>query len=181
MKKIIITAAAGLTFMFGLLSFSSMAVANDGVTPANEGVCDSVQGASPGLYGLCVAYCEAQDLDSIDRPPSEKILSNYRKKMQAGDPDMPCVQASCPCWTTAELDSITSDGVAAACVKGTGTVQLINNSTATHYASGDTNRNRCAYVDTSISPAKILGLRVTPEEAAACVAEVTQACDSVGL
>ena len=27
----------------------------DGETPANESVCDELQGATPGLYGLCVA------------------------------------------------------------------------------------------------------------------------------
>ncbi|MGI9330105.1 MAG: hypothetical protein ACR2QB_05260, partial [Gammaproteobacteria bacterium] len=48
----------------------------DGETPAIEDVCDGLIGGTPGLYGLCVAYCEAQDLNEFDkRPPSEKILA----------------------------------------------------------------------------------------------------------
>ena len=47
----------------------------DGLPPANEGVCDSLQMAKPGLYGLCVAYCEALDCPDLaaglssERPP----------------------------------------------------------------------------------------------------------------
>ena len=85
----------------------------DGETPANEGVCDELMGLTPGLYGLCVAYCEAQDLNLIDlndldafkQIPNRKILKNYRKKMKPGDPDMPCVKSPCPCWTQQEVDS----------------------------------------------------------------------------
>jgi len=38
----------------------------DGETPANEGVCDALQadGTTKGLYGLCVAFCEAQDAEA---------------------------------------------------------------------------------------------------------------------
>lgn len=82
----------------------------DGETPANEGVCDELMyGATKGLYGLCVAFCEAQDCEfNVEdplagfeecKPSSPKLLELYRKKMGAGDPDMPCVQQSeCPCW-----------------------------------------------------------------------------------
>ena len=51
----------------GVVGLSSPVIAStpDGETPANEGVCDSLNGATPGLYGLCVAYCEAQDLDIL--------------------------------------------------------------------------------------------------------------------
>jgi len=91
----------------------------DGETPANEGVCDELLGGTPGLYGLCVAYCEAQDLNEVDfndpasllkAVPNRKILENYRKKIQPGDPDMPCVQPppSCPCWTE-EMIARTND------------------------------------------------------------------------
>ena len=43
----------------------------DGETPANEGVCDELMFYTPGLYGLCVAFCEAQDCvpdDGLDDP-----------------------------------------------------------------------------------------------------------------
>jgi len=103
-------------FIIGLVLFCGTAVAKtpDGETPANEGVCDDLMYATPGLYGLCVAFCEAQDCEpnfSLDnpfencRPSSEKLLRNYERKMQEGDPPMPCIMLppSCPCWTAEEL------------------------------------------------------------------------------
>ena len=76
-------------------STPALAQTPDGETPFNEGVCDELLGATPGLYGLCVAYCEAQDLDEFGdaKIPNEKILAVYNKKRQAADPGMPCIQA----------------------------------------------------------------------------------------
>ncbi len=100
----------------------------DGETPANEGVCDVLIGATPGLYGLCVAFCEAQDWADEDVPiteaefellknrsPSGRILTAYNRKKTDSDPDMPCilVEEACPCWTAEELasfDGLLSDG-----------------------------------------------------------------------
>ena len=100
----------------------------DGHTPANEGVCDALQGLTPGLYGLCVAFCEAQDFASLesalatndlealeDAAPSGRLLANYNKKMKEGDPPMPCIRViePCPCWTADELaavDGLRTDG-----------------------------------------------------------------------
>ena len=90
----------------------------DGGTPANEGVCDDLQYATPGLYGLCVAYCEAQDCDPLvipdNEPPScqasdRKLLDLYNGLKRPADPPMPCVQVTCPCWTLEELESIDAD------------------------------------------------------------------------
>lgn len=103
----------------------------DGQTPAEETVCDPLRGdgISKGLYGLCVAFCEAQDLAERTTPltpedldalkievPSGRILGNYNKRKQESDPDMPCVlvQEPCPCFTKQELQSIDgydSDGL----------------------------------------------------------------------
>lgn len=101
------------------IGLSSFAFANtdDGETPAAEAVCDILIGGTPGLYGLCVAYCEAQDgevdLTSEEAimnlsAPSRKVLTNYDRKMKEGDPKMPCVnyQSSCPGWSPAELEDI---------------------------------------------------------------------------
>ena len=95
----------------------------DGETPAQESVCDELIGQTPCLYGLCVAYCEAQDGPTtlnVDVPledqdfsvPNRKILSNYDKKMREGDPKMPCVNytTSCPVWSQEELDVIGTQG-----------------------------------------------------------------------
>jgi hypothetical protein len=99
----------------------------DGITPANETVCDGLKGGTPGLYGTCVALCEAQDCqaeyntntglveyDSSCSPSSDQLFNNYLKIYEKrGDPTNlkepavpPCVQIACPCWTEQELDNI---------------------------------------------------------------------------
>jgi hypothetical protein len=94
----------------------------DGETPVNEGVCDELLGATPGLYGLCVGFCEAQDcvaifdeatdevtFDPSCKPSSPWLLKNYNRLANPGDPTMPCVnivETECPCWTEEELDGL---------------------------------------------------------------------------
>jgi hypothetical protein len=75
--------------ILALLAFSpaSFAQTADGITPAEETVCDELSGA---LYGLCVAYCEAMDCHLDDQFASdracERVLTNY---MTHSDGDMP--------------------------------------------------------------------------------------------
>lgn len=83
----------------------------DGLTPAVEEVCDTLIGATPGLYGLCVAYCEAHDADLLPEldVPNRRILENYNKSKTESDPPMPCMQqevGECPCWTAEELSTV---------------------------------------------------------------------------
>jgi hypothetical protein len=95
----------------------------DGSTPAEEATCDDLKHGTPGLYGLCIAFCEAHDcvitvtddgeLDfSQCKKNDGKILAKYRAKMRDGDPDMPCLPATqaneapenaCPCWSMEQL------------------------------------------------------------------------------
>ena len=95
-------------------------------SPPNEGVCDELVGTTPGLYGLCVAFCETQDceatydpatdtvaFDENCRPSSPKLLDNFNKRGGVGGPHMPCVNITeneCDCWTEAELDLIPTNG-----------------------------------------------------------------------
>ena len=172
----------GLTFVSG----SAMAQTPDRSTPANEGVCNVLQasGVSPGLYGLCVAYCEAQDLDSFSKePPNSKILGNYNKRKQASDPAMPCVKTPCPCWSGAEMAAITGDSTAGACVPGTNTLQIVDNSPALRFAEVDISsiRERCRYVDLNLLTPIVRSLSITPAEAQACYMEVQTACQSTGF
>lgn len=108
------------------LSMSTISIAQtpDGTTPANEGVCDVLKadGVTKGLYGMCVAYCEAQDISDISVPmtedefdelreqkgPSGKILKAYMKKKTEADPGMPCIKIEdpCPCFDDADLQTI---------------------------------------------------------------------------
>ena len=75
-----------------IVTLPVMAQTPDGETPAEETICDPLKTATPGLYGLCVAYCEAYDgeilsptgdLSALD-VPSRKILENYNKRKQLG-------------------------------------------------------------------------------------------------
>ena len=97
------------------LAMTASAQTPDGETPAEETICDFLQNHTKGLYGLCVAYCEAHDAHLLSPGgdpaeltiPNQRILDNYRKKMKDGDPDMPCVQTTpCPCWNAEQLDAL---------------------------------------------------------------------------
>jgi hypothetical protein len=89
--------------MLAVLAFAPMSLAQtaDGLTPAEEPVCDDLNGA---LYGLCVAYCEAMDCHlgdqfALDRA-CERVLTNY---MTHSKGDMP------PCHEPVEGSSDTGD------------------------------------------------------------------------
>ncbi len=94
----------------------------DGATPAEESTCDVLKHGTPGLYGLCIAFCEAHDCEpdlllddpfSVCKKSDRKILDKYRDKMRDGDPDMPCIpnpigpgdrgETLCPCWSEDDL------------------------------------------------------------------------------
>jgi hypothetical protein len=103
---------------------------SDSLTPVNEGVCDTLIDATPGLYGLCVGFCEAQDceayydpatgtvtFDPKCKPSSNKLLNAYNERADIDDPSMPCVNVvpdECPCWTEAELQLV-ADGATSIC------------------------------------------------------------------
>lgn len=177
-----------ITILLASIGFTGFAVAAgtpDGETPANEGVCDVLKadGITKGLYGLCNAYCEAQDLDTFDKePPNSKILANYNKKKTATDPEMPCIQHPCPCWSLEEIAGIHSDGMAV-CVPSTNKLQIVNTTTdiSQNLAEADTNagRERCRYIDLNTAPRTVRSFAITPEEAQSCYAAVVQACSSL--
>ncbi|MDT8440942.1 MAG: hypothetical protein RQ723_04700, partial [Desulfuromonadales bacterium] len=117
------TGLTSLLIAFLVSAFPVAAATPDGLTPAEETVCDPLmaEGVTKGLYGLCIAFCEAQDVAARTSPltpedldaikitaPSGHILANYNKKKQVGDPEMPCilVQEACPCFTEQELQEI---------------------------------------------------------------------------
>ena len=112
LRNLAIAAAAVTLGTF--LAAPAPAQTPDAIPPAQEGICDQLIGGTPGLYGLCVAYCEAQDLNEMFQEikaggkPGEKILANYNRKKQLGDPDMPCIVSApdaCPCFNTAACNA----------------------------------------------------------------------------
>jgi hypothetical protein len=91
----------------------------DGTPPSEEDVCDDLKYGTPGLFGLCIAFCEAHDCipDYLLENPyanckksDSRILDNYNRKMRDGDPKMPCLPGKhdsepnlCPCWSRTQL------------------------------------------------------------------------------
>ena len=113
------TCASILAITLFILSSPTMAGTPDGLTPNNEVVCDGLKGSTSGLYGLCLAYCEATDsLEDLSTETkiaaldeySSRLLANYNKKRQIGDPQMPCAtyydETACPAWTRDQINSV---------------------------------------------------------------------------
>ena len=97
------------------LALSLPALADNG-GGNDENICDDLQDATPGLYGLCIAYCEAQDCKSEDfdlmqcEPRKQRVLRNYNRKRTEVDPEMPCARTvepdACPCFDRADLEAL---------------------------------------------------------------------------
>ncbi len=168
----------GLAFVSG----SATAQTPDGETPANEGVCDVLHGGTPGLYGLCVAYCEAQDLDLVGdkETPNNKILGNYRKKMRAGDPDMPCIQVPCPCWNADQLSNVGASATPTCTVSTTVAQVRLLSPGISQQATADLNANICRFVDTTTIPRTSLRFSITAAEAKSCHDQVVAKCSALG-
>ena len=111
--------ASILTVTLFTMSTPTLAGTPDGLTPNSEVICDGLKGATDGLYGLCIAYCEAtdslEDLSSEENittlpKSSAQILKYYNEKRQIGDPQMPCVtyydETACPAWTRDQINSV---------------------------------------------------------------------------
>ncbi|MDH4107941.1 MAG: hypothetical protein OEW35_06475 [Gammaproteobacteria bacterium] len=155
MKKLMHAVAGFSVVALFTLAQPAYSKTPDGKTPAEESVCDTLQDATPGLYGLCVAFCEAHDADSRApggdpealRRPDRKLLENYDRKRREGDPPMPCLlqppaddgptgneppTGFCPCWTAVQLEEMmppinnTDLPVPGACASGTSGMYLFN-------------------------------------------------------
>jgi hypothetical protein len=181
-----------LSLLALLLAGSTGAQTPDLQTPANEGICDELMYATPGLYGLCVAYCEAQDCDLTTaslsmqcQPPNKRILENYDRKKQSGDPEMPCVQqAACPCWTVDELE--TTAPVDPELCEDSGSLVSILQLEPLRFAttlddgtSGDP--YRCLWMDNSAEPPVRRPLSISFDEFTACSDQIRTHGANVGF
>jgi hypothetical protein len=62
--------------------------------PAEESVCDEA-GLRGAAYGLCVAYCEANDCDEFpDSEACDRLFENYSKL--TGEDSFPCDEVTPP-------------------------------------------------------------------------------------
>ena len=77
----------GLSIIF--LYNPVLAQTPDGETPAQEVVCAGESGAA---FGLCNAYCEAMDCDSLDPLASERACNRVEDKfINITGRDLPCI------------------------------------------------------------------------------------------
>ena len=95
-KLLLILLAIGMSIYIAPLV---VAQTPDGTTPAEESVCDGLEGAA---YGLCVAYCEAQDCDLVsntsqDTQSCQSLRKNYAKKTGGAIPPCDVPVACCIC------------------------------------------------------------------------------------
>ncbi len=193
-----------------MFAMTAEAQTPDGQTPAEETVCSPLKadGISKGLYGLCVAFCEAHDFADASTPiteadldnlatdaPSGRILANYNKKKQEQDPAMPCivVEPPCPCFTTGELASIDGvvgsyDGSPTCRTKVSDTTHIVfekfSNSQISRYGKVS-NNGTCQYYDAETSgtrpPLSVDAGTVTEEQLVTCQAMIKTQCTSLGL
>lgn len=140
-------------------------------------------------------------------PRSSKwILARYEQRRGPGDPDMPCVKqpeavAECPCWSREELAGVrgtSADDQVAACTINSDypTANILNYDTwrifndptsALPYSTslssfgsyGADAAPTCQIMDSSSNVSRLMA--VTPEQFAACEADVAQSAVNRGL
>ncbi|MCI5162272.1 MAG: hypothetical protein D3917_09690 [Candidatus Electrothrix sp. AX5] len=117
-KNFNITIGLAALLMFSPINQALSQPTPDGETPAVEDTCDHLQGGTPGLFGLCIAACEARDLGDPavmterEQVHFERLLAKYETKRAPGDPDLPCATVhpvpvgECPLLTQETLDEI---------------------------------------------------------------------------
>lgn len=89
-----------LIALTGILAFSPADAKPDkGQRAENVAACNTLKGGTPGLHGLCVAFCAKRDLSNVDlndidsvkrAAPKMSVLRSYNSRRQEGDPVMPC-------------------------------------------------------------------------------------------
>lgn len=152
----------------------------------NAGICEGLQGAStPSLYGLCLAFCEAQDcVPDYNQPnpfagctpSSANILDLYNARKGPNDPGMPCVQpGGCPCFTVEDLEGVPTPYSSCVIDYSFGGDELTTNfiSTATQNGTGAQAQvgeftNTCAFGDGTVDPPIFIFLEVSHTAAQAC-------------
>ncbi len=98
--KITVTKIIFLALTLTLFPTATAAKGPDGVTPAEEYVCDGLAGKA---YGICNAYCEAKDCDNPNHKASDNACEELYQKYQVltgGSPPcyIPVTAAACPCF-----------------------------------------------------------------------------------
>ena len=189
----------GLLFT-ALLLFGQTALAQtpDGETPANEGVCDELIGGTAGLYGLCVAFCEAQDCEAtldeatgqIQLAPSCKtssisLLQKYNDRKLSNDPNMPCMTVAandCQCWTGDELYGLASFNTTYCKESLPSNWALIGTTLAGHLEYAQATPTQCLYYGSDANGKLVNRYQsLDPDQAGVCISSLKTECSNRGF
>jgi hypothetical protein len=84
-----------------------------GVAAAQSDPCEGLQGATPGLYELCVVFHDvepcvpnplARDPFAACEPKDGRLLAAYNELKGPDDPRMPETAEVCPCFSASQLE-----------------------------------------------------------------------------
>ncbi len=85
-----------------------------GAAAAQSDPCEGLQAATPGLYGLCIAFHNvepcvpdplAEDPFAGCEPKDGRLLTAYNELKGPDDPRMPETADACPCFTASQLEA----------------------------------------------------------------------------
>ena len=95
LRRLAVAAVTAGLFLQPAFAFAYGNGTPDGAPPAEEVVCDPNVGLRGPAYGLCVAYCEANDCElDPDSRACEVLLDNFYRA--TGRTDVPCVVVTGP-------------------------------------------------------------------------------------
>jgi hypothetical protein len=164
--------------LISMLLISGTAIAG----PPADGVCGELKGATPGLFGLCVAFCEAQDLGQApeSKQSAFSLLAAYEARRGPEDPDMPCLDsnlstkpqppaASCTCWSTDDLAAAIPEPTTCS-ADSSYIVASQNSSLRTSYAILDMNAPNCTIQDTDGAVTTAFYKLISDADAQGCAA-----------
>ena len=116
LKMLLLTLCAG-AFFFVAGTVTVQAKTADQETPSEETVCDVYSGA---LFGLCNAYCEAQDCGDPRQRSANRACGRLQANFirQSGGQELDCgAPVACPCFTSNDItqdlnvcDTLEDDG-----------------------------------------------------------------------
>jgi len=179
--------------------FFVMLLALFGASASADGddLCDDLVFSSEYLEGLCEEICDAveceiddetSDDDSSDdssddgcQPPSPALIDQYNGLKGPNDPDLPCIEAECPCFTQQQVDDIPPQGLCYQDCRtdedlGDGRIQnqIVGFEFATTYVLEDASINYCQLAGNLLQ-------QITSEQATACRAIIQNTQFQSGL
>jgi len=172
----------------GIAVGSSTASAQSTAEAAGDaGICDALADATPGLRGICVAYCERLDCSNPDSPECAALRSIYDRRRQTGDPDLPCLPI-CPCFALSdlldhpvELDTCEIGGSGGQAWAGAWDSATSIQGCGTFSSTEFGDFAQCRFQNTVVDPPDTRFARISQEEAAICRAIVAEFVAARGL